>query len=138
MSGLTPKQEHALSLILARKTGREAAEACGVDERTVSRWRRLPAFQEAMEERLREITAAGVGRLRAGVDDAIQVYLDCVADKSADWKDRLKAADAILDRVGISPTTRVEVSGGDPLARLREILGVTAAPENRETEPEGA
>lgn len=68
---LKPNQQQALALLLAGSTATDAAKAVGVTRQTVSEWKRLPAFREALEavatEQAHEVFDHTMGAWRSAV-----------------------------------------------------------------------
>lgn len=138
MQALTAEQGQALVLLVEGHSMQAVANRVGVDRVTLWRWRRSPAFV-AEYERLRE-EAHDRGRriLEAAVGAATGALVEIVVDKTNTASERLRAAEAILDRVGLAAASRVEVVEGDPEARLREIFGLVGPTIDVEPlQPEG-
>lgn len=99
---LRPRQAKALGLILAGRTGRQAALEVGVTDRTISAWmRRDPTFRAALEEARREMQAAVTARLLRLVDAALELLEYEVLEEG-----NLKAARSVLNLIGFTPPGR--------------------------------
>jgi hypothetical protein len=59
--GLSPRQVSAARLLVLGRTGRDAARALGVNEHTITRWRRLPAFEAELARQHRLVLALELG-----------------------------------------------------------------------------
>jgi hypothetical protein len=70
--GLTPKQEQAITALLEQPTVVDAAAAVGVNERTLRRWLKEPAFQTAYRGARRALVEGAVARLQRGLDKAAE------------------------------------------------------------------
>lgn len=92
--GLTAQQWQAVGLLVAGKKQRDVAQAVGVTEFTVSRWRALPAFAAAVNAGVQDAYRATVGDVRSVSEDAVNVLRETL--KSEDEKLRLTAALAVL------------------------------------------
>ena len=93
----------------------DVAEACGVDEKTVRRWKSSPegyqqlaAARKAREAVYRDVAADGVRKIREAVDKAIDVLVEQLDHR--DPEVRSLAARTLLDRGGIPRTQRLETS----------------------------
>lgn len=99
---LTDLQRHALRLGVAGMRPGEIAVAVGVDPATVSRWRRLPAFREALVVAQREADADAVDELRALRSVAVATLRDLLGP-DVPGAVRLAAARDVLARTGAPP-----------------------------------
>ena len=99
MQGLSVQQEQVIDLISAGRSQRDAAEAAGVTEVTVSRWRQSPTFRQALEERREELTAAHRMGLAMLVGKAIETLAALMDDASGHV--RLRAALVVLRAAGL-------------------------------------
>ena len=95
----------------------DVAEACGVDEKTVRRWKSSPegyqqlaAARKAREAVYRDVAADGVRKIREAVDKAIDVLVEQLDHR--DPEVRSLAARTLLDRGGIPRTLRTENANG--------------------------
>jgi transposase-like protein len=121
---LTAAQGQAILLLVEGYGISTIAERVGVDRTTLLRWRRAPTFAAEYERAREETHDRGIRVLQAAIGQAVGAIVEIVRDPEVDPGVRLRAAEAILDRVGLAPTARVEVVDGDPEARLRELLGL--------------
>lgn len=94
-SGLTPKQDQAARLVAEdRRPDREIAAQCGVAERTLERWKKLPAFMARVaehreawrDEELQKGIADRVERIRGYEDRRARLYrvMQARAEQHAD------------------------------------------------------
>ncbi len=77
---ITPRQEQAIVALLTRPTIEQAAEEVGVNESTVRRWLKEPAFEEAYREERRRVLERAVGVLQkasVGAVGALMRNLKC-------------------------------------------------------------
>lgn len=104
---LTDQQREGARLAAQGCTGRAIAEALGVRQETVSRWRKLPAWQAALDAMLAEARSALSGRLM-DMSEAALDRLERLLDYPHDAGVRLRAAVAVLQLAGVARA----VSGG--------------------------
>jgi len=95
--GLTEKQRRALAALLAAPTAKEAAKLAGVGERTLKRWRTLPAFQWAYREAQSELLESAVCQSRQHLTSALSALADITADANAPPAARVSAARASVE-----------------------------------------
>lgn len=93
-AGLTAQQWQAVGLLVAGKRQVEVAEALGVTQETVSRWRNGPMFAAALNLAVRDAYAAAIGQIRELTKDATAVLRETLY--SEDERVRLSAALAVL------------------------------------------
>lgn len=95
---LTPKQRSAVEALLAAPSRAAAAAACGVSERTLLRWIKLPAFATAYRAAARAQFTDAQAQLKAASRDAAEVLRGAL--NGDDPALRVRAAAAILDAAG--------------------------------------
>src|SRR5690348_11553910 len=91
---LTEKQKAAIELMVLGRSMNAEAQAIEIDRKTLYNWRRLEAFQEALDDRRRELWASAGDRLAAMVHpslDVLQQHLDDRYDRA-----RFRAAATVL------------------------------------------
>ena len=93
-AGLSVQQWQAVGLLVAGAKQVEIAEALGVTQETVSRWRNSPLFAAALNLAVRDAYAATIGEVRGLVKDAVSALKECMY--SEDERLRLSAALAVL------------------------------------------
>jgi hypothetical protein len=94
---LTPKQERAILAILSEPNREAAARASGVSLTTLNRWKRQPAFQEALRTARAELVEETLGLLQlaaSGAVGALAKNLKCGRPST-----EVAAALGILDRL---------------------------------------
>ena len=96
-SALTPKQQRAISALLASKTMGEAAQSAGVGERTLYTWLTLPAFRAALSAAEGELIDQAVRRLLRLQDLSIDTIEAMLGDADASQAVRLRAAQLVLE-----------------------------------------
>lgn len=113
--GLTERQRRALAALLAAPTAKEAAQMAGVGERTMKRFRALPAFQRAYRAAQVELVESAVCQSRQHLTGALSALADITADETAPPAARVSAA-----RASIELSLKLGEQG-DILARLTEL-----------------
>lgn len=98
-TNLTPKQVALVTALLEGKTLEQAADAAGVASATARRWRRKPAFVAALAEARRELISGALDVLSVGARAAAAELLSLLRDRSVSPMVRLRAAEAVLERL---------------------------------------
>ena len=94
---LTPKQEKAITALLAQPTIEAAAAALGVNPASIHRWLGDPAFVEAYRTARRDAVGQAVARLQQVSGAAVAVLVQVMADKRTAGSTRVAAASKVLD-----------------------------------------
>jgi hypothetical protein len=81
-AGITPRQELALEALLSGATVQQAADAAGVDRRTITRWKSDPAFRSALRVAEREARARVSMRLMDLGSTALDTLAAAMSDAS--------------------------------------------------------
>jgi len=112
LASATPDQIKWVVARLTSKTDREAAKSIGVHPSTVSKWPNKAKLYEAVSILLREPVETALKILQEAAIDAANVLVDELGHKN-----KLRAADSILDRIGLRGVQKQEISGpgGGPL-----------------------
>ncbi len=95
---LTPKQEQAITALLAEGTTKAAAAACGSSETTLWRWLQIPEFQARYRASRRQLVETAIGQLQKHATTAARVLVNIAVDKDAPASSRVAAAKTILDQ----------------------------------------
>jgi hypothetical protein len=93
---LSRKHEQAIVALLGQPTVEKAAQAVGVNEKTLRNWMKLPAFLAAYRDARREIVEGAITRLQQLCNGAVLTLnrnLTCGTPSV-----EVRAAEAILDR----------------------------------------
>lgn len=98
-NNLTPKQVTLVAALLEGKTLEQAAQAAGVAYVTAKRWRRRPEFIAALAEARRELITGALDVLTVGARAAAAELLALLRDKTVSPMVRLRAAEAVLERL---------------------------------------
>lgn len=117
---LTERQRRAIAALLATPTAKEAAKIANVGERTLKRWRTLPAFQRAYREAQSELLESAVCQSRQHLTGALSALADITADANAPPAARVSAARSTVElalKLG---------EQSDILARLTELEAAMA------------
>lgn len=97
-SKLGRKMEGAIAALLSQRNQEEAAQTAGISKRTLTRWLKLPAFQEAYLEARRAAMFQANARLQQASSAAVSALLKVMVDPSSPASVRVRAADTILAR----------------------------------------
>lgn len=104
------KRQRVIDLLVCTDlTQKEIAAQVGIDETTITRWKRKPEFQEEMEKTQREY-------LGALARPALRVMRDAL-NSDNEWI-RVQTAKDILDRTGYKPVDKKEIAGSVDVAAL--------------------
>jgi hypothetical protein len=95
MAELTDRKRRAIEALLTSKSTAEAAEQSGIGARTIERWKRDLAFQDAYRAASQARLSETVGRLRAATGEAVETLRAALHDESAGI--RVRAATVLLD-----------------------------------------
>jgi hypothetical protein len=110
-SELTPAQQLAIAAIVSGKSYTEAAEAAGVDRRTLFEWRQLSGFAAALRDELQALRDAAGARLLGLADKAIDALAAVMAGDNPPAM--VSAARDVLDRLGIDGDASRSLFSGD-------------------------
>jgi DNA-binding transcriptional MerR regulator len=90
------KRDQAIRALIESGSVEEAADRCGVSERTLRSWLKEPAFRDAYRQARRKLLDGAVLLLQRASRRAVRALVrQLQADKPADV---IRAAEAILDR----------------------------------------
>ncbi len=117
---LSPKQRAAVSALAVGLSVKAAAEAAGVSAVTVSRWRRLPVFNEAVRRELEVITHQQGERLLGTVRSGVTRLRKLIHDP--DGHLALSAVRLLFQTVGLvgSDNPAVQINFQDPVDQMDE------------------
>ena len=96
LEGLTPRQSQAVLALAGEPTLKKASEATGIPERTLYRWRQIPAFKAALHLVQRESFSQATAMLVRYAPHAVQVLGRLMTDISCPHATRAAAASTIL------------------------------------------
>jgi hypothetical protein len=117
-----------------------AIDHAGTNRNTVTQWRHtIPAFNEALEQAMRDRAVVNQERIQALVWDAIAVLRDILEDKKASPSVRLRTAQTVF-KIAAAGTKLEPAETPEPLAQpegLTEDEAVTEA-EAPAAQPESA
>jgi len=118
LASATPLQVRWVMARLVSKTDQKAARAVGIHPTTVSRWSNKVELEKAINILLREPVEAALTVLQKAAIDAASVLVS-----ELERKDKLRAADSILDRVGLRGSQKHEIAGKDGSQLTIRVLG---------------
>jgi hypothetical protein len=92
------KMEAAIVALLTQRNMEEAAQAVGVDVKTLMRWNKVPEFQAAYLEARRAAYSQAIARLQQASSAAAATLMRIMVDPAAPASSKVRAAECILDR----------------------------------------
>lgn len=126
LDGLSPKQEEAITALIASPTIKQAAETAGVGERTLHRWlQEDEKFIAAYRQSRRVVFAQAIAQTQRLLPLAINTLGQIMADKNVSSASRVSAATAV------TKFSRESMELDELAERLRTVerqLGLAAAP----------
>ena len=96
---LEPKKEAAIIALLSSRNIEEAAQAAGVDSRTIYRWLKEPAFDAEYRTARRTAYGQALARLHQMATAAVSTIAKIMVDQGTPASVRLRAADSVLMHV---------------------------------------
>lgn len=127
---LTQSQRIALISILRGDSTDRTVALAQVTDRTVRRWRKQPAFQEALAEARLDYFSACRSQFNASLVVAFQTLVH-TAGASWDEGNRLKAALSLLDRVSHSEMSAKPVPDSDKPHHINDFAKKPGGQERR-------
>jgi hypothetical protein len=124
-------QRVAVLALLAGSTLSAAAEAAGVDRRTIHRWKQDPQFVAILNEKRHELASASIQALRALAPLAVVVVRELMLDRRVSPAVRLRAALEVIDLVyedRIGPTDPVGAKAELGRRMVRNMIGFSEPP----------
>ena len=103
-SALNERQRVAAELIATGKSYSEAARVLEINRATLSVWRKQPAFQARVQERIEELWATTQDRLKSMVTPALEVMAQQMELPNARLK--FRAANVVLKLAGVGKTSK--------------------------------
>jgi hypothetical protein len=94
--GLTPRQRRATEALMQEPNYKRAALVCGVNERTLRRWMKLPEFTRAYHAARRDAFGQSIGMLQRYSPMAVQTLVKVMTDAKTQPASQLAAAIALL------------------------------------------
>jgi transposase-like protein len=102
---LTKKQQNAVKMLVdSSLTQKKISEELGIHETTLSRWKEVPEFTEAVDQYTHKV----MGR---AAPEALRTMKALLGAKSE--LVRFNAAKDLLDRAGFAPSTEVDLQSTD-------------------------
>lgn len=94
--GLSGKQERAIVALLNEPSVSRAAQACGINQKTIHRWLDEPVFSRAYRKARREAFAQAIAATQRYAPLAVQTLAKIMADGTLSVSARVSAATALL------------------------------------------
>ncbi|MBK8169665.1 MAG: hypothetical protein IPK60_04900 [Sandaracinaceae bacterium] len=104
----TPKKVSAAELLGSGHSLRHVAQVLGVHRATLHRWKSEPEFRQLIDGTRKTVLELASEGLVNAVPKAVDALLDIVNNAEAPAAARVRAAEAILDRAGVTPNTAVQ------------------------------
>ncbi len=119
--GITEKQLPALEALFQGATLEVAAQAAGVDTRTVKRWKKLPAFQRELQARADAMLSAAQRMAAGEAVRCVETWRELRDDPKQPGIVRIAAADKVF---GVAMAPAME----DVRRMTRRMLKAMKAP----------
>ena len=129
MDTLRPEQEQGIAALLREPTVQKAAEAIGVDESTVYRWLREPAFTQMYRDARREAFRHAISLTQKYAPHAVQTLMKVASDPAASHSAKVAAATALLK------FSRESIELDDVVERVEALEQAATEQENRLSMP---
>ena len=95
---LTPRQEQSITALLVQGSLQAAAEASGINEKTLRRWlREDAAFQTAYRDARRAVVQHAITQVQQATGEAVETLRSVMQDAEAPASARVSAAKAMLE-----------------------------------------
>lgn len=94
--GLSTKQENAIVALLNEPSVAKAAQACGLNQKTIHRWLDEPVFSRAYRKARREAFAQAIAASQRYAPVAVQTLAKIMTDATLSVASRVSAATALL------------------------------------------
>jgi hypothetical protein len=91
------KRELAIAALLTARTIADAAQACGLSERTLKRWLRDEEFSKEYRQAKAETLTAAMGKLAANSAEAVDALLAVIRNRRASAAARVSASVRLLE-----------------------------------------
>lgn len=95
---LSRKQTLVIAALLSAPTLEAAASQTDVDERTIRRWMKLPAFAREYRDARRLVVEQAIAGLQRACGAAVAALVSVIEDDGAKNSDRIRAATTILEQ----------------------------------------
>lgn len=116
-------QHKAVVALLREATVAKAAESIGIDESTMYRWMKDPAFSKEFREARRDSFRHAIGLCNKYAPAAVQALMKIVADPAAPHSAKVSASTALLK------FSRESIELDDLAARVEQLEHASAQPE---------
>lgn len=96
---ITPKQHQAIQAILAGKTRAEAAEAAGINDRTIYKWLQDEAFTRALRTAETQAITTAQAALIARIEENLEILDNIKRGANTSDNARIRAVQLQLDTI---------------------------------------
>jgi hypothetical protein len=93
---LTARQQQAIDALLTRQSEEEVCQEVGIHRSTLLRWKKLPAFQAALEAAHNACLREAVGKLKRYSMDAVDRLFHEMGHATNETGHKITAADKLL------------------------------------------
>jgi transposase-like protein len=124
MKPFNAKQLQAIELLALGKSQGKICEAVGIQEPTLSNWKKLPGFVESAQSRAKEIIREANASLYSGLSAALPDYLEILDEIIRDKKRTNNAVR--LRAIALALQNQLSLRGLDvdaEIQELKEIIG---------------
>lgn len=127
----TAKKEQAALMLANGEKWDAVLRDVAISSSTLAAWKKAPEFQARIDEHLDVIVSEARQILRRGATQAARQIVDMIRYGNPMHTVKLKAAQDVLDRVGLKPVAKQEVTGanGQPLTIEYVYVDATDDPE---------
>ena len=120
---MTPKKQKALAALLTHATKKDAAEAAGIDPRTLRRYFDDDEFQSAYKKAFGDMVEDATRQAQQAIAPALATLREIVEDSEESAQARIQAAKSTLD-YALKLTAQNDILGQlDELEALAESKG---------------
>ncbi len=117
---MTPNKERALAALLTHATKKEAAEAAGIDPRTMRRYFDDADFRRAYKKAFGSMVEDAARQAQQSIAPALATLREIVEDGEADAQPRISAARSLLE-FSVKMTEQLDIL--DRLTELEATVG---------------
>jgi hypothetical protein len=92
------KKEEVIAALLSQRSVEDAARAAGVAATTLSRWMKLPEFQDEYRLARRQAVSQSTARLQQASGAAVTTLLKVMLDKDSPPASKIRAAEMVIEQ----------------------------------------
>ena len=110
---ITTQQMKAVALALDGLSHLDISREMGIDRKTVWNWFQREDVLTVFQVQTAALVESALRKMRASADEAVDCLVGIIRNRESSDKDRRQASVALLDRIGLGPTSKHEVTGKD-------------------------